>query len=60
MTILTTIDPQPAILTHRCSECEYIWQERKYPRRDGSWSDVYCPMCAATNKPASPATEQGK
>jgi rubredoxin len=59
VTILTTIDPQPAILTHRCSECEYIWQERKYQRRDGSWpDDAQCPMCAAKDKPAGPATEK--
>jgi hypothetical protein len=60
VTIITTIDPQPAILEHRCTECEFIWQERKYQRRDGSWPDVSCPMCAAKDKPASPAKERGK
>ncbi len=49
MTIYTEVEQQPFILTHRCGECQFIWQERKYPRWDGSWPDVCCPMCAATN-----------
>jgi len=57
MTIYTDISTQPAILTHRCGVCNHIWQEMKYPRRDGSYPDARCQKCEAT-KPAGTATEK--
>lgn len=60
MTIRTEIDPQPAILTHHCGECGYVWKVREFQRRDGSYPEPKCPMCAATNGPTTSTEKQEK